>query len=552
MRILAFSALALGLGLLGAQLTACSNSSDDCNATATCGTAASSNAGKPGAGAASDAGSNAGGTPSGGGAPNTSGTTGAGGEAGGPGSECMGGVADDPTCWASNELGVFVSSDAGDDTNGNGTKEAPFASISKGIEASAGKNVYVCLGDADFYEEKLTITELSGDGVRIYGGFECAGWTYSKTRYAGVSSPEPTALRISGLKKGATIENLRFVAANGTEADPSSYGAFITDSNQVVLRRVELTAGAGMKGKDGDAGAKGENGSAAGAPPVGSDGCAVTAAAGEWTIESSCGSQGGAGAKGAKSVVNGASGFAGIPAEHVHPLSDINNGGPGEDGIVASFDGKIGTQGDAGAVGAKALEKGTFSAAGYQGADGEMGTNGYPGQGGGGGGASKGTAVCFGASGGAGGMGGCGGLAGLGGLGGGASVGLLSWNSEVLLQSSKLRSGSGGAGGAGGKGGGGGAGADGGAAGAEDAASGVRKGGRGGSGGTGGNGGSGSGGTGGPSYAIAYSGTKPSYSEPDTILTAGAGGEPGIGGQVLDAKAPDGFAGDAAAEFQIP
>jgi hypothetical protein len=550
MRILAFSALALGLGLTAAQLTACSNSAGDCNATATCSVAGSSNAGKSGGGSGGHAGSADGGTSATGGSENTSGTNGVGGEAGGPGSGCMGDVSDDPLCWATNDFGVFVSSDAGDDTNGNGTKEAPFKSISKGIQASAGKNVYVCLGNADFYEEKLTITDAAGDGVHIYGGFECAGWTHSNTRYAGVSSPEPTALRISGLKEGVTIENVRFVAANGTEADPSSYGAFITDSKNIVLRRVEITAGAGMKGKDGEPGAKGQNGSVAGAPPVGSDGCAATASAGEWTVESSCGSQGGAGAKGVKNTANGGPGTAGSPTEHVHPLSDINNGGPGEDGIVSSFDGKVGTQGDAGTVGVAAADKGSFSTTGYQAADGKEGTDGYPGQGGGGGGASKGTAICFGASGGAGGMGGCGGAAGLGGLGGGASVGLFSWNSEVTLEGSKVTSGPGGAGGAGGKGGGGGAGANGGSGGAEDGIS-VNAGGTGGKGGTGGIGGSGSGGTGGPSYAIAYSGMKPTYTEPDTTLTPGTGGDPGIGGE-QGAKAPDGSPGDAAAEFEIP
>jgi hypothetical protein len=38
---------------------------------------------------------------------------------------------------------------------------------------------------------------------------------------------------------------------------------------------------------------------------------------------------------------------------------------------------------------------------------------------------------------------------------------------------------------------------------------------------------------------------------PDTTLTEGTGGDPGIGGKVLDAKAPDGSAGDSAPEFEI-
>jgi hypothetical protein len=70
------------------------------------------------------------------------GTSGEGG--GGTGRECEGEVSEDASCWTTNEYGVFVSGDAGDDTTGDGTKEKPYQTLSKGISAAGGKNVYVC------------------------------------------------------------------------------------------------------------------------------------------------------------------------------------------------------------------------------------------------------------------------------------------------------------------------------------------------------------------------------------------------------------------------
>lgn len=51
--------------------------------------------------------------------------------------------------------------------------------------------------------------------------------------------------------------------------------------------------------------------------------------------------------------------------------------------------------------------------------------------------------------------------------------------------------------------------------------------------------------------ATKAAGTKPVYTAPDTALRAGSGGEKGIGGQVLDAKAPDGSEGASQAQFEI-
>src|SRR5258706_44466 len=77
------------------------------------------------------------------------------------------------------------------------------------------KKVYVCLEDADYCVEEVSI-DTSSDGVRIYGGFKCSDWSYDTGRYAAVKSPDntPIALRMEGLKKGAHIENLSFTASD--------------------------------------------------------------------------------------------------------------------------------------------------------------------------------------------------------------------------------------------------------------------------------------------------------------------------------------------------
>jgi hypothetical protein len=146
-------------------------------------------------------------------------------------------------------------------------------------------------------------------------------------------------------------------------------------------------------------------------------------------------------------------------------------------------------------------------------------------------------------------MGAEGGTPGKGGGGGGASVGMLSWNSGVKLEAVGVRSSSGGSGGSGGNGGLRGQGGDG-APGGKGSGT-IADAGRGGNGGDGGDGGSGSGGSGGPSYALVYSGMKPTFDVAETTLSKGAGGAKGAGGVVSAVPAPDGSVGDSAAEFEV-
>lgn len=560
MRISAFSTLALGFGLVSVQLSACGTSTDDCSATGTCApTAGATSAGSSGkSGGGSDAGGDAGGTPSTGGSQNTSGTSGSsgamgvGGEGGAGPSACNGDVADDAACWTTNELGVFVSSEHGDDATGDGTKENPFASITKGVAASAGKNVYVCLGDTVLeYDERLVIDGKTMDGLKLYGGFSCEDWSYDAERKPLVhpkTAALPIALRILGAKKGVKIESMRFQAADatGTGPDASSYGAFITDSTNVVLKGVTLTAGAGMKGEDQEQPAQQPNGVKAEAAQNG-EAALCTAnppdgKPGKWDA-ATCGSKGGTGGTGVADNPGG-NGFSGTPAKVVNLGLGSTTSDPGGDG-------SDGSPGDSGVLPKNGPGQGAFGVTGFAPAAGASGGDGSPGQGGGGGGASKGKAGCRGASGGAGGMGGCGGIGGKGGGGGGASVGIFSWNSEITLDQATVASALGGAGGKGGDGGFGGLGANGGSGGDAAAGNSPSNGGDGGRGGGGGTGGNGAGGSGGPSFAIVFSGTKPSYDLADTKLKPGTGGAAGKGGSSPPTKAPDGSVGDAGDELEV-
>lgn len=461
-------------------------------------------------------------------------------------SECAGDVADDPECWTTEELGVFVSGATGDDDHGMGTRAQPFATVSKGVSSADGKNIYVCSGAGLIYGEQLTITAAVGDGVRLYGGFECADWTYDSKRYVTLKSPDPVALRIKSVGAGVQIENMKFIAADGRDGERSSYGAFVSASKNVVLRRVQILAGDGFAGADGAPGGAATDGIGATTSQDGeSAACASPgdAAPGEWSTPA-CGSKGGRGGVGAQNT-NGGNGAAGTPLTNVTTLNNLNQGIGTSIQTSPGGDGKVGAKGVAGQAGAQAASKGEFAGTGYSTANGHDGVAGFPGQGGGGGGGSKGTATCRGASGGAGGMGGCGGEAGAGGQGGGASIGLFSWDSEIELLACSITSGNGGAGGNGGSGGKGGNGAAGGRGGAASVSGGIARGGNGGIGGNGGDGGSGSGGTGGPSHAVVHFGMQPSYIATDSVFTHGAGGRLGAGGLRPGGElAPDGSRGE--------
>ena len=542
-----------GLLAVGGLVGGCSGKAEDCNANKSCGhyggAAGSSAAGASGVGASGGHGGMSGGS----GANGASGAAGTGG--GTPACDPNANPAAE-ACVISSKYGLFVAPDGSD--TGNGTKEKPFASLSKALEvagAGALKRIYVCAAP---YSESETL--VIPNRVEIYGGFACGVWSYAvnANQKAFITSSKSVAAMIDSANLGVILQDVRIDASDAPANNPSSssFGLMINDST-ALLERVEIRAGKATAGKDGDVGTAGKGGDD---PVAVQNGTAVfcgagVAKGGVASIVSACSSVGGDGGKGYMDSVSG-SGAPGTPLTNLHPPGVVN-GGAGASQVGSSFAGKNGDpgfQGISGTNGAVAPNVGTFDVNGYAVASGGDGANGYPGQGGGGGGASLGNGMCTGASGGAGGMGGCAGHFGTGGTGGGASVAVLSWNSAVTIDGSIFAASAGGAGGKGAAGGGGGAGKKGGNGGLGNGA--IGNAGNGGYGGYGGRGGSGAGGSGGPSIALFYSGSAPILMNAPTLTASAAQAAKGVGGQVdladPDSKAPDGSVGITAAMYPPP
>ncbi|MBI4954777.1 MAG: hypothetical protein HY908_22335, partial [Myxococcales bacterium] len=315
--------------------------------------------------------------------------------------------------------GVFVSGAMGSDTTGDGTRAAPYASLTKAIAESAAV-IYVC---AEPTGDTATVT-LPG-GTTLFGGVDCADFSYSGTKSTlAPGAPIALVLEAGG---GIDIEDFDVEAAPGATPGGSSIG-ILANGSTAALHRVDVTAGAGAPGESGttptdnigpadptDVAIKGENGNPANATTPGNP-----TPSGGGTINSLCdtsfGGNGGPGGSVQGAIVNDAGdGTDGQPAGAggVHGLGETSAGGwnciPGQGLGIAGANGSPGTAGTGGAA------LGALSANGYAGTPGMQGGKGDPGQGGGGGGGARGQDAVpdlRGASGGGGGSGGCGGYGG--------------------------------------------------------------------------------------------------------------------------------------------
>lgn len=547
----------LGLLAVSGFAWSCSSKSEDCAANLNCAPYGGAVGFGGSSGAASASGSSGTSGTSGGmsgkGGSSSSGSGNGGGDGGADASAGSGGAPpptcdgtlgpDADTCVISDEYGVFVSP-TGIDGTADGTQAKPYATVTAALANIAKiKHVYVCAGD---YMEPDTLQ--IPDRVSLYGGFTCDGgtWKYDSSVPAHLTSAKAIGAMITNAKVGVVIHDVRLDAANAPEdgTGANSFGLIVSGSQNVALKRVEIRAGKGGKGKSGTDGVNGVDGVASTDAQNGAAGSCTNPPSltdGPHPVPKQCESEGGNG--GAARV---ATAYAASQDGGSGYLVSPTNGGKGGDALGNNADpGKNGVNGARGEIGAGAPAVGTFSENGYKVASGGNGSSGKPGQGGGGGGASLGSAACIGATGGAGGMGGCGGDPGTGGTGGGASVALLSWQSNVSLDGCKLVANVGGAGGDGGKAHIGGVGRTGGMGGTRDKDANVGKGGNGGEGGSGGNGGNGAGGTGGPSIALVYDGTPVTQITPSTLTFASvpsAAGKGGTLGQPTD-YGPDGSKG---------
>lgn len=407
--------------------------------------------------------------------------------------------------------GVFVAPDGNDAYPGS--PDRPKRTIAAGIEGAVRlhrQRVYIAGGR---YAETVRVVA----GVSILGSYVPGPiWQQDPEQVTTIVVGSTTdGLRTDCLIRDVniptTIGRIRFDTNDGVEGE-GTYAVYVTNSSFVTLDACEIRAGSGGKGADGSPGGDGVDGRGgiggaggvgppAGAcvePPVcrgGTDGAAG----------GTCSSAGsGTGGPGGDALeFSGCDDAPGSTAPHGEP------GGVGAEGE----DGRGGTGGGWQALGSFRV---WLSEAGHDGSPGGCG-------GGGGGGASlhsysgrpAGVTPCAcshsGMKGGYGGLGGEGGEGGGGGRGGGASIGLLSLDSSVVLQGVVIEGGVGGEGGSGTAGGLGGSGMAGNPGETQqdhpDECSTLWRGGTGGAGGDGGTGGSGGGGAGGVSFCIVKIGT---------------------------------------------
>jgi hypothetical protein len=445
-------------------------------------------------------------------------------------------------CVLQDGNGFFVAPPPyGNDTTGNGSIEAPYATITKAVSevtASSTHRIYVCDGT---YSDQITVST----GVSIFGGLSCSAsdagthatdagadggsvnWAYaSGTRAIVQGTSADYVLKVDTVSDPVDLEYLELDAATATTAGQSSIAALVNASPKVSMVGLKLVGGMGGTGTTGGMGASGVT-------PTGANGKTATDDNGAGQEVCTCGSDttiGGAG--GTDDEVSATQGGTGSPGQangSTTPYppspapSNTGAGGPGAvmtTGCMSGFTGALpppqsgGTPGAAG-VSAYTLNSSGFSPAGTGG----TGSTGSIGQGGGGGGGGDVPLGDLLGGGGGGGCGGCGGIGGFGGGGGGSSIGLAVVGSTVTLANCVIQGGTGGPGGPAGPGGGGGAGGLPGTP-----SSGGCSGGTGGQGGTGG---PGAGGGGGASIGIA---TDAASTVTPTGTTMAIAGTPGSGG----------------------
>jgi len=467
---------------------------------------------------------------------------------------------------------IHVASGGKDDITCGESAKSPCQTITRGISRAASftppRTVLVAAGS---YYESVTLV----DQVSVKGGYSAdfskgPGTGGTSNIYGSKINGEAIGIKAENLTRSTEVVAFSIQATDATGAGKSSYGVYVEDSPNLVLRELKVVSGNGKAGGDGSAGTIGEaglKGSAGKAGkahlwPVLTCGTIVKGAAG-WngtggaaTKDKSgkvCGTAGGDGGKGetyTPFTCAGTSGKAVSPATGATDGCGAGaqgkggkGGKPGKEGCdggatTAAQSGFVGCGGKAGTAGGDG--KGgtgvgsTAKDGSYAAADGGDGAAGKAGQGGGGGGGGGGYSACsgllafmWGGGGGGGGAAGCGGSGGSGGKGGGASIGIYiakGYSTQKIINCS-VSTGKGGKGGMGAKGGGGGLGGIGGGIGKGIEGSGA--GGAGGKGGEGGQGGGGGGGGGGPTIGIFIGGG----SAPATSGVTYSLGTPGLGGK---------------------
>ncbi len=423
---------------------------------------------------------------------------------------------------------VFVDGSSGDDEN-IGSREAPVATIARGIALADERGTHAVLVSEGVYAERLILS----DGVSLHGGYAAwNGWARESLvdLDTTVTASESPVLTGTGIGTLTRITGIRISASAALSYGSSSVAVGLLDADGVSFEDCELVAGDGAPGTDGETNAQfgapgnpGDEGASAVCFGEGS-GCSPDPVSVPTTPGAAracgCGAGGRGGAEELSSPDRGVGdGQGGEQLDESASTciragvgSSPSNGGSGS-GSGNGTNGRPGAAGASGPPGTAGTSVEAFTAAGYAPTSGGTGGAGSSGDGGGGGGASGftfcpgGDHVLVGSAGGSGGSGGCGGSGGQGGGGGGASIALYLWRSTSILTNTVLVTAAGGDGGAGAEGGDGGEGGDSGPRGSNDVVcpgttTKAHAGGAGGAGGDGGRGGRGGGGAGGAAIAV--------------------------------------------------
>ena len=170
--------------------------------------------------------------------------TGAGGEGGGGGTGGEGGGIQ-PGCMPAEgesvtaNCGVFVASGS----NGDGSQGNPYGSVVAAVAGIGSANaIYVCGGDT------FTGSVDLPPGVSLFGGFDCATWSYAGANALPtvLGDPDVPAMRIVGAGT-STIMSVRIEAPNAVADGASSIGLVVSEATVDVID-AEIVAGDGMAG----------------------------------------------------------------------------------------------------------------------------------------------------------------------------------------------------------------------------------------------------------------------------------------------------------------
>lgn len=390
------------------------------------------------------------------------------------------------------ECGFFVK--AGAPAGNDCSKAMPCATIGEAVSKVTPEKPRLFLCTTPIEEAVV----LPG-GVNIHGGFECGtAWTWGvEGRTVWTAPPDEIPLTFEGGTIESEVSGVDLSSSDATLPGGSSIVVF-AKGGALRFSLSSIIAGDGAPGAPGapaEVGAAGELGWTGGTSSVPGGGMGGASACNE----------GGAGAP----INCGTECTAGLPTSG-QPGVPSGGGAAGANGPTSCTAGDPGSAGTSGENGVHAVGVGTIDEAGFHpplATDGAPGTHG----GGGGGGGAK-TTVLLG--GGGGGGGGCGATAGKAGQTGGASLAIISLDTQLEFAGVTAGVGSGGDGDLGGASA---LGGEAGLAGKGGCDSGIlcnspqgNRGCAGGDGGVGGSGGAGGNGAGGHALIIAYQGTIPS------------------------------------------